>query len=70
MEQQSANKSITTYLLARVEEFRKLFRKLSLLRQEEWSNPEGDDFFAKQRATADTGNPKTARHFYTMMQNI
>ncbi|KAL4908312.1 hypothetical protein BDW74DRAFT_175002 [Aspergillus multicolor] len=50
------------------------FKRLCELRKKGWANPTGDSFFAKQRETADNananGNTATARHFYTMMQQI
>jgi 23S rRNA U2552 (ribose-2'-O)-methylase RlmE/FtsJ len=41
-----------------------------LTRVQGWKNPEGDKFFAKQRAVADSGSPEMAILFYKMMQNI
>lgn len=64
---------ITTYLLAQSKEF----QQLSQLRQQGWENPEGDKFFANQRARADATHSSTSREaeqsaqvFFKMMQNI
>lgn len=35
-----------------------------------WENPEGDEYFRKQRKKADGADTKTAQFFYTMMQSI
>jgi 23S rRNA U2552 (ribose-2'-O)-methylase RlmE/FtsJ len=43
---------------------------VAYLRLQGWNNPEGDNFFAKQRATADAPGLKGAKKFYTMTQNI
>ncbi|PYI36409.1 FtsJ-like methyltransferase family protein [Aspergillus indologenus CBS 114.80] len=63
---QSPSHAITQYLLREVPEF----WRLSKLRQKGWENPEGDQFFEKQRKTADNADKKTAKHFFRMMKNI
>ncbi|KAF1815408.1 hypothetical protein P152DRAFT_511563 [Eremomyces bilateralis CBS 781.70] len=65
-ETQLAGSIIVQYLLENVAEF----RQLTELRQQGWSNPEGDRFFRKQRHDADSTDKKTARMFYKMMKTI
>jgi len=43
---------------------------VAYVRLQGWKNPEGDDFFARQRATAAAPGPKRAENFYKMTQNI
>ena len=43
---------------------------VAYVRLQGWNNPEGDDFFARQRATAADPGPKRAKNFYKMTQNI
>ncbi|KAK1987619.1 hypothetical protein LZ30DRAFT_818915 [Colletotrichum cereale] len=57
-----ANKVIVQFLMERVPEFREL--------QEGWDNPQGDQYFHRQRHRADRANARTARFFYHMMQQI
>ncbi|OCL14162.1 hypothetical protein AOQ84DRAFT_309391, partial [Glonium stellatum] len=63
---QRASSMITKYLLENVEEF----RQLAKLRQQGWSNPEGDRYFQKQRHNADNADGKMAQVFYEMMKEI
>ncbi|KAF1980739.1 hypothetical protein K402DRAFT_387626 [Aulographum hederae CBS 113979] len=57
---------ITQYLQDNAPEF----RRLTELRQQGWSNSEGDRFFQMQRHNADTADEKMARIFYKMMKEI
>lgn len=44
--------------------------KVAYLRPKGWNNPEGDNFFARQRAAADAPGVGGANKFYRMTQNI
>ncbi|QVM09623.1 hypothetical protein D8B26_004278 [Coccidioides posadasii str. Silveira] len=57
---------VIEYLLQTAPEF----RELTDLRQKGWSNPAGDQFFQKQRQTADNADGQTVLHFYDMMKKI
>jgi 23S rRNA U2552 (ribose-2'-O)-methylase RlmE/FtsJ len=43
---------------------------VAYLRLQGWNNPEGDNFFARQRAAADAPGLEGANKFYKMTQNI
>jgi len=76
--EESAKTIITTYLTERVGFVKRLVHQSALKalvaiaysRIKGWSNPEGDDFFARQRAAADAPGLEGARKFYVMTQNI
>ncbi|PYH75379.1 hypothetical protein BO82DRAFT_360071 [Aspergillus uvarum CBS 121591] len=68
---QSPSYAITQYLLREVPEFWRLPKLRQKAKcQKGWENPEGDQFFEKQRKTADNADKKTAKHFFRMMKNI
>ncbi|KAK5993842.1 hypothetical protein PT974_07279 [Cladobotryum mycophilum] len=46
------------------------FKRLAELRQRGWENQEGDVYFQRQRASADTASRKNAEFFYGLMQRI
>ncbi|KAI1426797.1 hypothetical protein F5Y12DRAFT_783819 [Xylaria sp. FL1777] len=62
----NANNQINHYLLERVPSFRTLMD----LRDKGWNNPAGDEYFAKQRQTADTPNDQQAYFFFEMMKTV
>ncbi|KAI7908464.1 hypothetical protein M9X92_012172 [Pyricularia oryzae] len=45
-------------------------RELNALRKRGWENPEGDQFFQRQRKNADHPSAKNAKFFYGLMQKI
>ncbi|KAI0976560.1 hypothetical protein F4678DRAFT_468763 [Xylaria arbuscula] len=46
------------------------FQKLSALREEGWNNPEGDQYFAKQRQVADSPSDEQAQFFLELMKRV
>ncbi|KAL3476162.1 hypothetical protein BJX99DRAFT_247019 [Aspergillus californicus] len=63
---QRLNKAITDYLLKAVPDFASLCR----LRQIGWENPAADNFFAKQRTTADSQDRKYCKSLFKIMHDI
>ncbi|KAN0072407.1 hypothetical protein V8E54_009336 [Elaphomyces granulatus] len=60
------NKVVEDFLL----EHSPTFKELLALRNKGWENPNGDDFFKKQRKNADQGDRKSKRYFFEMMKRM